>query len=627
MCGFAGFIDFQNQSPEKEAQHLAILTQIGEQLSRRGPDDEQYYHTAPLSFVFKRLSIVDLAAGRQPIWNEDRTIFVAINGEIYNHLELRSKLRDSHQFRTNSDAEIVLHLYEEIGIRFLDYLNGMFAIALWDLRKQRLFLVRDRLGIKPLYYTQVGSQLIFGSTLMSVLTHPQAPRQPQFQDLTNLSVTTAYVKGINRLPGGHYLVYDANTATLEPQCYWNLENYLAHSASPDSRQPQDYIREYRELFVDSVKKRLMSDVPVGAFLSGGLDSGAIVAAANQFHKQLHCFSIFADYTLENGDIKVAYQFCQSLNIPFHPVFFDTKHWLDDINFSLSTLEYFIWLMDAPKFDLEWLLKHELHRYAKTTVPDLKVILLGQGSDEFAGGYSNTGYSNTNEVPHSDWEGYIGNLTAVQQRMSQTQQLAQLKDGSSFFDLNLKSYPAGCTAFQKEMLYRIYTLQDHNLWHEDRTSMSQSIEARVPFLDHRLVEYLAAVPPQHHSSLFWDKTIIREMTGEWLPHDFRYRKKSYAGVPQQFNLLNYQIVQRVFPAFLDKYLANSNPLFSREKLNNWFKQADACTASGISLTSKLLNAMAMAIFKDLCQNQHIPLGNYSKNLYGQSPYKTNIAALG
>jgi asparagine synthase (glutamine-hydrolysing) len=614
MCGFAGFIDFKNHQKNKEPERLQILKQMGEQLSRRGPDDEQYYDSMNLSFVFRRLSIVDLAEGKQPIWNEDQTVFVAVNGEIYNHIELRSHLREKHHFRTHSDAEIFLHLYEEIGLKALHLLNGMFAIALWDVRKQQLFLARDRLGIKPLYYAQVGSQLIFGSTLNSLLAHPDAPRHPQFQDLTNLSVTTSYVRGVNRLAGGHYLLYDANTTNLTPQCYWNLENYLVTEPNSDSRQPQDYIREYSELFVDSVKKRLMSDVPVGAFLSGGLDSGAIVAVANQFHERLHCFSILADYTRNAGDAQQARQFCERLNLPFHPLFFDSEKLLDQIHFSLETFEYFIWLMDMPKFCLEWLFKHELYRYAKTVCSDLKVMLLGQGADEFAAGYSNPEDSFT-----TDWQGYIQALTEEEQQISQAQELTSLNDGSYLFDKTLKSYPAGCTAFQKYMLREVYYLQDFNLWHEDRNSMVQSIEARVPFLDHHLVEYLAAIPPQHHAALFWNKTIVREMAGQWLPHDFTYRKKSFGTSHHLWSLMQYRIVQRIFPQFREKYLANCGTLFSEEKILDWFNQANVSSPNGIQVLDKLFNAMAMTVFKNLCLTGKAPIPlDY---LYGCSPLKT------
>ncbi len=625
MCGFAGFIDFQSQSPEHQIYHLKILAQMGEQLSRRGLDDEQYYHVYPLSFAFKHLSIVDADAGQQPIWNEDSSIFVAVNGKIYNHLDLRSRLKKQHEFRTNSDAEIILHLYEEIGIEALHLLNGMFAITLWDTRKQQLFLARDRLGIKPLYYTKVNSKLIFGSTLMSVLAHPQAPRNPQFQDLTNLSLTHTYIKQINRLAGGHYLLYDANTNILEPQCYWNLEDYLAVDERSDSRQPQDYIREYRDLFADSVKKRLMSDVPMGGLLSGGLDSGAVVAAAKQFQEPIHCFGIFTDYTLGNEDTKAAYQLSKRLNFPFSSVDFNMETMLEEMDFSLDTLEYFVWLMDSPRFNLEWFFKHELYRYAKTVMPDLKMMLLGQGADEFAGGYSDS-----SDRPNHNWDMYIDNLDKTQQQRIQFKQSNKLEDESSLVDLTLKSYPAGCTTFQKEMLYRIYTLQQSNLWHEDRTSMSQNIEAHIPFLDHRLVEYLAAIPPAHHPSLFWNKTIIREMTGDWLSVDFRYRQKSYILPPHQYQIIYYQIIQRVFPDFRDKYLTEPQPLFGREKLNDWFEQTNFINSNGIDLlynigtgaSAKLLNAMNMVIFKDICRNVATPVGNYGSYLYSDSPYRAN-----
>lgn len=615
MCGFAGFIDGSNHQQYKQSKRLQILNQMGERLYRRGIDDEQLFDSTPLSVIFRRLSIVDVAGGKQPIWNEDKTIFVVVNGEIYNHLDLRCKLRQNHHFSTHSDAEIVLHLYEEMGVDALHLLNGMFAIVLWDARRHQLFLARDHLGIKPLYYAQIGSLVIFGSTLMSILAHPDVPRHPQFQDLTNLSVTTSYVRGINRLAGGHYLLYDANKTHLISQCYWNLEKYLVTEPNSDSRQPQDYIREYRDLFVDSVQKRLMSDVQVGAFLSGGLDSGAVVAVANQFHNRLHCFSILADYTIENGDIQAARQFCEKLNLPFHPVYFDADKLLEQVHFSLDTFEYFIWIMDAPKFNIDWFLKHELHRYCKTLFPDLKVMLLGQGADEFAGGYSAPEDSSTN-----DWQDYIKQLDEEEEQTSQLKQLTSLNDGSYLFDRCLKSYPPNCTSFQKQMLREVYYLQDYNLWHEDRSAMSQSIEARVPFLDHRLVEYLAAVPPEHHGALFWNKRIIREMAGQWLPHDFVYRKKSFGASHQrQWVLIQYKILQRIFSQFCQKYLANSRSLFSDEQILSWFEEANVNNVKSIQAVDKLLNAMAMTVFKNLCLTGKSPTSvDY---LYGRSPLKT------
>ena len=243
MCGFAGFIDFQDyQQPQ---QYRKYLSQMGQQLFHRGPDEEQVANSPTLWLVYRRLSIIDVSEGMQPIWNENQTMFVVVNGEIYNHRQLRSHLRENHQFRTQSDAEIILHLYEEQGPKALESLNGMFAIVLWDKQRQQLFLARDRLGVKPLYYTQVGSQIIFGSTLASLIVHPNTPCIPQFQDLTNLSPTTSYVKGLNRLAGGHYLLFDATTKIVIPQCYWNLADYLVTEPVRDPRTPRDYVQEFR----------------------------------------------------------------------------------------------------------------------------------------------------------------------------------------------------------------------------------------------------------------------------------------------------------------------------------------------------------------------------------------------
>jgi asparagine synthase (glutamine-hydrolysing) len=170
-----------------------------------------------------------------------------------------------------------------------------------------------------------------------------------------------------------------------------------------------------------------------------------------------------------------------------------------------------------------------------------------------------------------------------------------------------------------MLREVYYLQDFNLWHEDRNSMVQSIEARVPFLDHHLVEYLAAIPPQHHAALFWNKTIVREMAGQWLPHDFAYRKKSFGTSHHLWSLMQYRIVQRIFPQFREKYLANCGTLFSEEKILDWFNQANVSSLNGIQVLDKLFNAMAMTVFKNLCLTGKAPIP--MDYLYGCSPLKT------
>ena len=225
MYKFAGFIDFESHQYQ-EKERLQLLTLMGKQLSCRRSDEQKYVDDGQLSLVFRSLSIGVTQEGQQLIWTEDKTRFCLLDGRIYNHLELRSQLQSRHQFRTNSDAEVVLHLYEKFGSETLNYLNGMFAIVIWDAQKQELFLARDRLGIKPLYYTQVGSQLIFGSNLKSLLVHPDASNQPQWLDLSVFNPSSSYVQGIDRLPGGHYFIYSASEQTVTPKCYWDLGNYL-----------------------------------------------------------------------------------------------------------------------------------------------------------------------------------------------------------------------------------------------------------------------------------------------------------------------------------------------------------------------------------------------------------------
>lgn len=602
MCGFAGFIDLNHQAdPRSRHYRRTWLQAMGRQLARRGPDDEQLWLDEYLAFVFRRLAIIDVAGGQQPIWNEDRTVFVAVNGEIYNHLELRTELRDFHTFRTRSDTEIVLHLYEERGTAALSLLNGMFAIALWDSNRRQLFLARDRLGIKPLYYSQTDTQLIFGSELKALLAHPQCPKQPNWDDLKNPIPRSSYVKDIDMLPGGHYLLYDLATRTVNPSCYWSLEQHFVTDSQNASFAPEDYVVQYGELFVDSVRKRLMSDVPVGMFLSGGLDSSVIAAVAAQSHADLHCFTVIEPCTLLTGDATAAHQLATQLQVPFHPVKFEPTQILNQLNFSLPQFEYFIWMLDAPRFDLEWFFKHELHRYARTIVPDLKVMLLGQGADEFAGGYSNPA-----RTPTADWPTYLATLhTKTLQPFFADRPVPQ-SWAPWLAAIAASQSTAATSMFQAEMLHRIMELQFHNLWHEDRTASSQGVESRVPFLDHRLVELLAAIPPQYQSALLWDKTIIRHMAQPWLPKEFAQRSKVGfvygARDRSSIHQLAHQLLVNIFPDFFDKYHNTTFEPFSSDRLLKLFKQAKLDSQSRIDVTYKLLNCIAMIIFHNLCKTQ-------------------------
>ena len=514
MCGFAGLINLDglDGSPEERLVHLR---RMGAQLSRRGPDDEQFYDDGLLSLVFRRLSIIDLGGGRQPLWNEDKTVLATVNGEIYNHREIRERIGGRHTFETESDSEVVVHLYEEFGLDLANHLNGMFAFLVWDLSKRRFLLSRDRLGIKPMHFARIGSTLIFGSELKAMLAHPLCPRELDWKSIergriSRISIASC-VQGIECLRGGFQLVGDGS-GFAEPKPYWRLEDSFAMAAENRDLKPERCVEEYGDLLKDSVEKRMMSDVGVGLFLSGGIDSSLLAAMAVDTMPDLNCFTVVEKTTLDAGDVEEARRTTERLKLPYHPVGFNEDSLLSQLNYSLDDFEHLIWAVEKPFFNFEWLIKHELHRYAKSTIPDLKVILLGQGADEFAGGYSRS-----MGIERENWNQYV----EYTRRMGRDSLFHDLGIPVSFRRVISERYPPGhesshLAPYHDQMVRHSFSLQAYNLWHEDRTSSAQGIESRVPFLDHRLVEYLASLPPSFHESLFFNKRIVRKQFERWLP---------------------------------------------------------------------------------------------------------------
>jgi asparagine synthase (glutamine-hydrolysing) len=405
-----------------------------------------------------------------------------------------------------------------------------------------------------------------------------------------------YVEGVEQILGGECAIV-AN-GSFRKWRYWSVEDSFARAVN-EPRNPQDYVDEYQALLDDSVRKHLMSDVPIGAFLSGGLDSSLVVAAAARYRADIHCFSVLEESTFRSGDAVAARQLADALAVPFHQVHFDHERLADQVDFDLSTLEYFVWLLDSPRFALEWLLKHELHRYAKTVVPDLKVILLGQGADEFAGGYSHEYRQRMGEG--DGWSRYAGALADI----SRAHFLERRQVPEPLRALLARQYiqrlsPDG---FQAEARRRLVTLQTYNLWHEDRTAAANGTEARVPFLDHRLVELLASVPEAHHAELFWDKTILRRAAARWLPDALRHRPK--VGFFRSRDLtsieeLSRRLVRRCFPGFLERY-GSVDAIFDRESLADLFTDVDLPGQAGRTAVHVLFGAMSIAIFDRLCRD--------------------------
>ncbi len=532
MCGFAGIlkIDRLPLGPETEP----VLRAMGQSIAYRGPDDEQLYQDNTLGAVFRRLSIVDVEGGRQPLFNEDRSLMLMVNGEIYNHQELRAQLKDQHQFRTASDAEVILHLYEEQGSDFLRLLNGMFALVLWDMRSRELLLARDRLGIKPLFYSFNKERLLFGSEIKALLACPDCPRDFDWEtalsfNLVQQSVDNplpSFFKNIEQLPGGSLLIAKPDSGEIRQERWWTLDIPSEEAFAADDRSEEEIIQGYGELLEDSVRLRLMADVDIGLFLSGGIDSVSVAAFASQ-HQSLHTFSVLGQSTFENGDARSGHQAATYLGLPNHQVLYS---WHDS-PFTPEGWKSLLWICETPLCDAEKLYKFHLHRYARSVCPGLKVMLLGQGSDEFNGGYGpNYLAENYPDRPEEErnWPLFMELL-----RDFEKTHLLSLgpKNTSDYANLLNSGFLADCgnTAvrphpWQYHMRMYQASLQMFNLWHEDRTAAGNSIENRVPFLDHRLVEYSAAVPPRLYAELFWNKRILREAMRPHLPEALAQRPK-------------------------------------------------------------------------------------------------------
>lgn len=596
MCGFAGFVSFGKQTLDK-GEREAVLARMGRAIAHRGPDDQQTYDDGTLSLVFRRLSIIDLDGGQQPIPNARGNLLTVVNGEIYNHEDLRRGFPADHHFATRSDSEVPMHLYEREGISALTKLDGMFALLIWDREARRLLLARDRLGIKPLYVVPMANGLLFGSELKAVLAHPQCPRdldwdalvQPTF--LMRAPVPT-YVRGVDHLPGGQYLLADAERQQRE--CYWRIDDHLA--AAPFGMDAQAYREVYDDRVERAVVSHLLSDVPVGLHLSGGIDSSLVAAIAARQNADLACFTVVERTSFRAGDVESARKLTERLGLPWHPVLFDFRTFLDDIQFDLARFEQSVSTMDSPRFNPEWILKEELHRFSKRVHPALKVVLLGQGADEFAGGYSNR-----IDCRRNDWAQYL--REEVRPNLCLAAAIGKHMP-DRFAPLAADPAQANGDPYHRFMSLQVNQLQCYNLWHEDRTSMSQSLEARVPFLDHHLVELLASVPAALHPALFWNKSIVREALQRRVPeYDRNHPKVPFVSTDDQrsIQIIVHEMLRRIAPAFIEKYLAREDLPFDAEALRRDLHRTLSRSGAFYDDSWRLLECMAVIVFVHQCQS--------------------------
>ena len=559
MCGICGIVE---RSRPIDHQALKRMTAA---IQHRGPDDEGFY-IAPeegqtgVGLGFRRLSIIDLVTGNQPIPNEDGSVHVVFNGEIYNYRELRTGLESrGHRFATDSDTEVIVHLYEELGSACVERLNGMFAIALWDTHRGELVLARDRFGKKPLYYADLGGSLLFGSELKSLLEHPRCPRDLDLDALSRY-LALEYVPapysifdGIRKLPGGHVLRWRDGQISLEQ--FWDLE------LRPDepSRSDEQYVDEFRELFQAAVRRRLVSDVPLGAFLSGGIDSSSVVAMMVDVAPAgtVKTFSVGFDER----------SFDESLHARRVASHFGTDHHEEvfTAGVMLDTLPSVVDWLDEPFGDASILPTYLLSRFTREHVT---VALGGDGSDELLAGYptfpadrlarfyrvprllhtnvivpladrlpvSTANFSfdfklkrflraaaAPDDVRHPVW---LGSFTPAEQAA-----LLTAAPGDPFEEQRRVLAAAGGDRLGKLIyLYAKTYLQDDILVKVDRASMACSLEVRSPFLDVELVEFLSRVPSRLKLRRLETKHLLKRAMGDVLPPGIANRGKKGFGIP-------------------------------------------------------------------------------------------------
>ncbi len=530
MCGIAGIIRLDGAAVSRNIEGIA-LRGMTQRIAHRGPDDEQFLFWDNVALGFRRLSIIDVAGGRQPLFNEAETVALICNGEIYNHRDLR-RVAGTQRFRSNSDCEIIPHLYDAMGMAHIDQLNGIFAYALLDRARGKLFLCRDRLGVKPLFYYRDKDILVFGSEVKAVLAHPAVPKRFDWAAALTFRnrmyhpyqpELTSFFEGVCHLPAAHYLEVDLKTGAVRQHAYWRPDRNQGEAGLDHDT----YVRRYHDLLADAVRLQLMSDVPSGIFLSGGIDSIAVAYFAS-LSGSTHTFSVLSQSTLTNGDAPNAHAASKAFGLPNHMVHFDWRK----LDISPSLWRTILWKVEMPIAGAEQFYKYLLHAHARSEVSGLKVMLLGTGSDEFNGGYSKTGF---NSVKDPSWQ----NFERALQRYERESLLRRSGAWNSYATMQHDGLAVISTQFLAELAqqrphetpwscYRdlyLRLLQMYQLWHEDRTSSANAIEARVPFLDHRLVELTCSVPPDLHEGLFWDKIILRDALKGHVPEQFRQRPKT------------------------------------------------------------------------------------------------------
>jgi asparagine synthase (glutamine-hydrolysing) len=544
MCGIIGFSGF----PDRD--RLQAMTGL---LAHRGPDGEGFF-TSPtnsLNLGHRRLSIIDVAGGAQPIGNEDNSVVVVLNGEIYNYRELAAELAPRHEFRTRTDTEVLVHLYEEMGDRMVERLNGMFVFALWDERRRRLLLVRDRLGVKPLYWADIGGRLAFASEMKALLCWPEVRREfdpaalAYYLSLRYVPDPKTIFQDIRSLPAGHLMSWEPGK---EPRVerYWSLD----FSRTTDMRE-EALVDRLEDLLLDAVRLRLRSDVPVGAYLSGGLDSSLVVTLVRQVcNLQIHTFSLgYADQMADKRDLHFARLMSGRLGTDHHELIMQAGD-------MVRRLPDVVRHLDQPFSGV-------LSTFFLTELVSgyVKVVLTGDGADDLFASYGHhrlvwplCALAEARAQGAAD-PYQAADLSPLEARPELVRRFdglplssvrANFSAFSSEHKRDLLDTPAGRSLLlydtakllqplfddstAKDELNRMLdadirtSLPSEVLLFCDRLSMAHGVEARSPFLDYRIAELSAAIPGRLKIKGAVLKYILRRLAARYLPRDVLDRPK-------------------------------------------------------------------------------------------------------
>jgi asparagine synthase (glutamine-hydrolysing) len=559
MCGIYGVLQFDGTAASPD-----LLRPMGRLTVHRGPDDEGAYADGPLAFGMRRLSIIDVGGGHQPLSNEDNTLWLVANGEIYNYRSLRADLiARGHRFRTESDCETILHLYEEHGDDCVDHLNGMFAFALWDSRRARLLVARDRLGIKPVYLHNDGRRLVFASEAKALLALPgmtaelDVPAVSSYLALGYVPAPQSIFRGIRKLPPATALV--AENGRVTERRYWQVPADI-----DTSRGETDWVARVRSQLEESTRMQMVSDVPIGAFLSGGIDSSAVVAFMSAHSdRPVKTYAIgFGGGEAESfyNELPYARRVAELFGTDHHEILVRPD--------VVSLLPRLLWHMDEPVADTAFLTTYLVSEFARR---DVTVILSGVGGDELFGGYRRYLGSHyqayferlppslrrfaaalSQKLPsdrHSPWlnaarlaKGFLSTAGLPLDERYRSYVEVFSEDASALLlresrtgdeDLLARAFDKATSADELNRMLAVDAdtqLPDDLLLLTDKMTMAVSLECRVPFLDHDLVELAARIPQETKIRGGRLKHVLKAALGDILPHDILERKKRGFGTP-------------------------------------------------------------------------------------------------